>query len=584
MKKVLLVTSDLDNGGAEKWVLDTITHMDRTGLSIDSYYWGDVVNDTFIEEYENAGVKLYFEKIPQRKITENFRIWCALNRFISEHGPYDAIHVNGTPITKQLICMHVAKKHSVPVRIVHSQNSYISRLGRLMPHIHAFLQRMVVSRATCVAACSQLAGKVKYGSAVLTDSKFNILRNGIDIAKFAYSSESRKEIREELSLSEDALVVLNIWKMASQKNQLILINVFKALCNECKNANLIIIGDGMNCNTILEKANLFGIDKCIRYIAWTDATEKYFSAADVFLFPNQWDDLGYVLLEAQANGLPCVVSDVVPKEVNVTGTVKFLSSSASVEEWVRAIKERSFRYQGGVKSICNQQAMILRKLHRKYVYYRNDYSTEKGRWPLTVLRIGIETSRFTYSDLYREQVREELNLGERLVILHVGRMEEQKNHLFLLEIFEKILKMLPDSRLLLIGEGSKRSEIIERIQKLNMQNNVILLSWQKQLERYYSSADVFLFPSLFEGLPIAALEAQTNGLPCYFSDAITREADITGNCYFLSLDDSPEEWAEIILNTWHRQENAAEIVKAAGHDLFETAQEFRSILLEEREG
>ena len=289
MKKLLFVTSDLNNGGAEKWVLDTLTHMDRTGFIIDSYYWGKILNYTFYEMYEKIGINLYFGKLDRDKPLENIKIWRSLKDFIAVHGPYDAIHINGTPLVKQLICLLVAKQQNITVRIVHSHNSAISKLRKWMPHIHGLVQRMVVSQATCVAACSKIAGEVKYGQAVLADPKFCIFRNGIDVKKYTFSKEKRNQMRKKMGFKNDDFIVLHIGRMTKQKNQLFLLKVFKALHDDWENSNLILIGDGPNKKETMNMIMEFGIENSVRYIQWTDYTENYFSAADVFLFPSLWE-------------------------------------------------------------------------------------------------------------------------------------------------------------------------------------------------------------------------------------------------------------------------------------------------------
>ena len=118
--------------------------------------------------------------------------------------------------------------------------------------------------------------------------------------------------------------------------------------------------------------------------------------------------------------------------------------------------------------------------------------------------------------------------------------------MFLLSIFEEILKKDKNSVLVLIGEGELKQDILEKIKELNIGQNVILLGPKKNVNEYFMAFDKLIFPSLFEGMPNVIIEAEASGLPCYISSTITKEANITGLVKYIDLDKSAEEWANII--------------------------------------
>ena len=141
-----------------------------------------------------------------------------------------------------------------------------------------------------------------------------------------------------------------------------------------------------------------------------------------------------------------------------------------------------------------------------------------------------------------------MKIKNQLLYGHIGRFNIQKNHLFLLDIFNEILKREKNSMLLLIGEGEEKTKIISKLNELKLEKNVIILKPQPNVNEYLMAMDKLIFPSLFEGMPNIVIEAQATGLPCYVSSAITKEAKITNLVKYISLTEKITNWAETILN------------------------------------
>jgi glycosyltransferase involved in cell wall biosynthesis len=162
-----------------------------------------------------------------------------------------------------------------------------------------------------------------------------------------------------------------------------------------------------------------------------------------------------------------------------------------------------------------------------------------------ILRNGIENEKFIYSPMIREQVREELTINQSsFVVGHVGRFNRVKNHKFLIKIFAELVKIRPDSVLLLAGDGPLRSNMEQEVRKLNLESKVRFLGVRCDINRLLQAFDVFAFPSLFEGVPIVLIEAQTADLTCLVSNKISSEVDMSlGLTRFVPIND-PVAWAE----------------------------------------
>lgn len=184
---------------------------------------------------------------------------------------------------------------------------------------------------------------------------------------------------------------------------------------------------------------------------------------------------------------------------------------------------------------------------------------------------GINVRKFAYNENLRFETRNNLGLQQdALVIGHIGRFIWIKNHKFLLDIFKKIVEIKPESRLLLIGQGPLLEETKDLSIRLNLQDNVIFLGLRSDIPELLQAIDIVVMPSYYEGLPVSLVEAQAAGLLVFSSDTISKDTKITSNMHFLSLQDSPDKWANTILNKYgnfQRTTKSVEEVIKAGYDI-----------------
>ena len=196
-----------------------------------------------------------------------------------------------------------------------------------------------------------------------------------------------------------------------------------------------------------------------------------------------------------------------------------------------------------------------------------------GGSPYQVIPNAIEVPKYRYDPQLARQVRQELGLGDSLVVGHVGNANPAKNHPFLLEIFAALRQKRPDARMLLVGGGTERFRAKAR--SLGVEDAVLFAGVRTDVPRMLQAMDVFAFPSLYEGLPVALLEAQAAGLPCVVSDQVPTECVVTGPLVAtLLLHSTPVQWADAILEKQGipRADHSAELC-AAGYDIGTAAKE-----------
>lgn len=183
---------------------------------------------------------------------------------------------------------------------------------------------------------------------------------------------------------------------------------------------------------------------------------------------------------------------------------------------------------------------------------------------------AIETEKFLFDNKIRNNIRKLLKIKDNeFVIGHVGRFNNQKNHLGLIEIFRETIKNDKSIKLMLLGRGDLEEVVKRKVKEYQLEDNVLFIGNQKDVNIYYQAMDIFVLPSFFEGLPIVGIEAQASGLKCIFSDKITREVDITGNVEFIDIK-LTNKWKEKILEVRqksYKRINMKEKIIEKGYDL-----------------
>lgn len=196
-----------------------------------------------------------------------------------------------------------------------------------------------------------------------------------------------------------------------------------------------------------------------------------------------------------------------------------------------------------------------------------------------VITNGFDTSKFKYSSSTRKKIRDKYDIkNSDILIGHVGRLEEAKNHLFMLDLMQEMIKEDRNYKLMLVGGGSYDQKIKERIRQNHLEKQVILVGSVMNSSDYYNAFDCFLFPSIYEGLGISLIEAEVNGLPCIASTNVPKESKLCSNVYFKDLKDGIENWKEFIINCPKKREKDNEvIISKSMYDIRRTVTELEKI-------
>lgn len=181
-------------------------------------------------------------------------------------------------------------------------------------------------------------------------------------------------------------------------------------------------------------------------------------------------------------------------------------------------------------------------------------SVKEGK--VNILHNAVNYEMYAYAQTKRKRIRRELDLGNSLVVGHVGRFNHQKNHIFLLEVFKELSKIQESAKLILVGKGEKEQELRSKVVEMGIKDKVIFVAPRSDVNEFYSAFDVLVFPSKFEGMPNVLIEAQAASLPCVASDTITKEAKITPYVSWLSLNETAVVWAKKALDVCHMERSS----------------------------
>ena len=321
--RILQVVTTMDRGGLETMIMNYYRNIDRTKVQFDFLTHTDVHQD-FEEEIAELGGRIY--RLP-RLNPFSIHYHKALNRFFRENKEYRIVHCHRDCMAG--IPLKAAKKAGVPVRIAHGHTTNQVRDGKLP--LKLIYKRMIPQYATDLFACSKAAGDWMFSG-----GDYRIMRNAVDAGRFRFDQEKAKEMREELSL-QGCFVMGHVGQFRIEKNHLFLIDIFYELQKKDPMSRLVLIGQGIQLQAVLKKIKEYDIEDRVILLGARADIPELLQALDVFVLPSLYEGFPVSMIEAQAAGLPCFISDMVPLECKITEEVEQLALSDGAQVWAEKI-------------------------------------------------------------------------------------------------------------------------------------------------------------------------------------------------------------------------------------------------------
>ncbi len=236
---------------------------------------------------------------------------------------------------------------------------------------------------------------------------------------------------------------------------------------------------------------------------------------------------------------------------------------------------------------------IFKPLLRLLKFEAMACSDDAGRWmfgkkwvkkdKVKIVRNGIDATTYLFDEELRRKKRAELNIDESTKLIgHIGRFNYQKNHTFLIDVFESVCKKEPNTRLVLVGRGELEDEIKRKVESKNLSDKVLFLGIRSDVNELLMAMDVFLFPSLFEGLSVVMIEAQATNINIVCSSSLTKDTYLNDNIVDISLEESSDKWAETVIeNFTTNRAFSIENIQKAGYDISSTARDIERFYLQD---
>lgn len=327
--RVLNVLGTTNLGGAESRVMELYRAMDRDKVQFDFLVHTDKEGQ-YSEEIRRLGGRIY--NVPRFRVVNILTYKKALKAFFREHSDYAAVH--GHMTSTAAIYLAIAKRAGIPLTIAHARSAGVDRgIKGLATKIVRYPLKY---RADYCFTCSAEAGEAVYGRKWIEKGKVWTIPNAIDPQRFGYDPAVRREVRTELGLT-DRFVVGHIGRFGFMKNHRYLIEVFAGLCKMRDDAVLALIGKGELEDEVRKQVRGLGLEDKVLFLGNRFDVERYYQAFDYFVFPSTFEGLPGSVVEAQASGLRCLVSDKVTREVALTDLVTYKSIEEPADSWAAEI-------------------------------------------------------------------------------------------------------------------------------------------------------------------------------------------------------------------------------------------------------
>ncbi len=345
MRRILCILDSLDAGGAETFMMKLYRGINRNEYQFDFIACKEGIYDKEVREM--GGIIHY---IPMRRK----KFWGAFNgiRSIVRNNNYDVVLKLGSSpiIVTDLIAARLGGAKKICVRSCNAPTN-LSPKQRVIDGVLRPIMNIVTN---VKIAPSDLAGLYTFGEREVKNGNVNFLHNAVDLSVYRYDDTKRSRIRSELIIENSTLVIGHIGRFVEQKNHLGIISIFEEFQEKHPNSKLLLVGDGPLKKNIVDIVIKKGLDSKVVFAGIRNDVPDLLSAMDIFLLPSLYEGMPNTVIEAQATGLSCVISDTITREVNVSGKVRFCSLENPINSWVEALESAAREERNSMKEIMTK--------------------------------------------------------------------------------------------------------------------------------------------------------------------------------------------------------------------------------------
>lgn len=355
MKILLINTVPLEKNGISTFIINSAVILSKRGLNV-TILAPNLVDEILKNKLEQNNVQL--KQIINRK-RNPLNYVHELKKFLKKEQ-FDVVHVNGNSTTMALE-LFIAKLANVKLRIAHSHNTTTQH-----PVVNRLLRPLFNFSVNGRIACNEAAGKWLFKS-----KSFVVIPNGIDLMQYKFDVNKRKKIRLKLGIKDNEILLGHVGEFNYQKNQIFLIYLLKKLPSKYK---LILIGKGKDLTNVKTAAVQRQLSDRIIFTGIVDNVQDYLAAMDIFLLPSRFEGQPFVLVEATASGLNCIVSNKVSRETNIANNINFVSLK-NIGQWRCVIEQylkpnREYKSSSNILSLTEQGYNAYKNIDKLINYYK----------------------------------------------------------------------------------------------------------------------------------------------------------------------------------------------------------------------
>lgn len=361
--RILHIVTYMGRGGLESMLMNYYRHIDRNQVQFDFLVHRDFEAD-YDQEILSLGGKIYrvSRLVPWSKAYRQ-----ELKNFFRAHPEYKVVHVHQDCLSS--VALQCAQECGIPVRIAHAHST--NAVKNLKYPIKRYYMKKIAKYATQMFACGEQAGMWMFCGA-----PFDVVNNAVDAQKYRFSFETSQNMSASLGVQNN-FVLGHVGRFRTEKNHDFLIEIFSEVVKKNPESMLLLAGDGDLQPVIKEKVHQLGLDARVQFLGACSNVDQLLQAMDVFVFPSLYEGLPVTMVEAQAAGVPCVISDKVPAECIITNLVTQKSLQDSPESWAEEIlKHQGQKHSDTYEQICGAGFDIEENARKLQQFYLQKYNEQ----------------------------------------------------------------------------------------------------------------------------------------------------------------------------------------------------------------